>query len=472
LTRFQTNLKPYVRQEGIVAWDDTYIQGGDDWQAEINKALSLARVAVLLVSSDFVASDFIAREELPYILEQAKSEAVKIVPVAVRPSAWAVTPLRAKQFVNNPDNPLSTLAEPDRERELVRICKLVSSYLAERPRLISEEEMAHHSRSAEVGLTALYEAMDNPDVLSSVATSDAIFAAVTGQIKLLVYYKNLHDFLHTLQFQCYNYLLNLIRAAKKDPNDITVWDDVVNHELEFDAILQRLKERTRDSQQRQTMPWIDKLALDLEKLFDAVQENNTEKIDSAIKPVRRVLATEPSRINDKLAVAAEALQLSMLIDALKRVSSSLARASVRQSTLEKFEQGIGSLEQLHSGLNGLIDSHNEWQQIDGILRRIEGSLPTDLSDLQESWEDLRDSVVAQYAMSNDQWARLLGDATKKLDTVLEGSDPDVVRSSFMKFKTRASHRFYQTDLSLKELCDQLGRVAEPLGNVLGRIKNF
>ena len=59
LERLQVHLKPLVRAGDIDLWDDTQIRSGEDWKAKIDQALGSARFAVLLVSADFLASDFI-----------------------------------------------------------------------------------------------------------------------------------------------------------------------------------------------------------------------------------------------------------------------------------------------------------------------------------------------------------------------------------------------------------------------------
>src|SRR5262245_66456163 len=77
LERVQTHLKDLVRHGQVELWDDTRIQSGEQWQTSISNALNAACVAVLLISADFIASDFMAEEELPPLLAAAEQEGIK-----------------------------------------------------------------------------------------------------------------------------------------------------------------------------------------------------------------------------------------------------------------------------------------------------------------------------------------------------------------------------------------------------------
>ncbi|MEI6703934.1 MAG: toll/interleukin-1 receptor domain-containing protein, partial [Deltaproteobacteria bacterium] len=74
-------LDPLERKGLIEFWDDTKIQTGDDWKREIDRALAASRMAVLLVTQNFLKSTFISDEELPYLLAKHKNKEITLLPV-------------------------------------------------------------------------------------------------------------------------------------------------------------------------------------------------------------------------------------------------------------------------------------------------------------------------------------------------------------------------------------------------------
>lgn len=130
LARLQTVLAPLTRSGRIDAWDDRRIQAGDTWREEIAAALGRARVAVLLVSPDFLASDFIAKHELPVLLEAARQGGLRILWVPLRSSLVEHTELEAYQAVLEVKRPLAERPEREVEAALVAVARAIDAAYA------------------------------------------------------------------------------------------------------------------------------------------------------------------------------------------------------------------------------------------------------------------------------------------------------------------------------------------------------
>lgn len=126
LERLQVHLAPYVRGEKLVLWDDSKITSGTIWAKEVEDEISKARVAVLLVSADFLASDYVANVELPMILSRATHD-MTLLWVPISHSAVKSTPLWEFQAAYDPSRPLSTLEKPQQEEALADIASHVAA---------------------------------------------------------------------------------------------------------------------------------------------------------------------------------------------------------------------------------------------------------------------------------------------------------------------------------------------------------
>jgi internalin A len=127
LDQLLKHLKPYLRTGAVSAWSDRQIASGSRWFEEIQTALARTRVAVLLVSPGFLASDFIHEHEMGPFLKEAEAGGVRILWVQIRACAYEATPLaRLQAVVSPPDKPLAQM-KSERDAAWVRVCKEIKN---------------------------------------------------------------------------------------------------------------------------------------------------------------------------------------------------------------------------------------------------------------------------------------------------------------------------------------------------------
>lgn len=87
--RLVTQLGVLQAQGSLTIWEDRKIEGGDDWRPKIEQAINQAHIAVLLISANFLTSQFILGKEVPELLRRREKEDLRIMPLIVKPCAWS-----------------------------------------------------------------------------------------------------------------------------------------------------------------------------------------------------------------------------------------------------------------------------------------------------------------------------------------------------------------------------------------------
>nr|WP_315218423.1 toll/interleukin-1 receptor domain-containing protein [uncultured Flavobacterium sp.] len=130
LTDIQRHFKPFLNQ--IDFWDDTKIQPGQKWKNEIRNAINETKVAILLLSTDFLGSDFITSNELPPLLESAEKDGTVILIVILKPCLFEeFNELNQFQAMNPPNHPISKMDDNEKEELFVNLVRQTKRVLNE-----------------------------------------------------------------------------------------------------------------------------------------------------------------------------------------------------------------------------------------------------------------------------------------------------------------------------------------------------
>jgi hypothetical protein len=87
-----THLRDLVRTKSIDIWSEDRIRAESNWREEFTKVINQADAAILLVTADFLASEFISDQEVSAFLKRREEEGLSVFPVIARQCAWKGVP--------------------------------------------------------------------------------------------------------------------------------------------------------------------------------------------------------------------------------------------------------------------------------------------------------------------------------------------------------------------------------------------
>jgi hypothetical protein len=108
----EKHLSLLQRQGLIKIWYDRDISAGKEWEKEIDTNLNKAQIILLLVSPDFVASDYCYSIEMHRAMKLHERGEALVIPVILRPTDWEYTPFSKLQVLPKDYNGPSFLVHP------------------------------------------------------------------------------------------------------------------------------------------------------------------------------------------------------------------------------------------------------------------------------------------------------------------------------------------------------------------------
>jgi small GTP-binding protein len=321
---------------------------------------------------------------------------------------------------------------------------------------------------AQAGVQALVGLRYDPGIQTLLVTLRSHIEECRKSIDVLSYYMTLHDLLHTLQFQCYDYIRVLLSDAKNKSGDASIVDNLRDSSFTLTPIVDQLDSLAkRLSPARIDTDWIGGLSDSLHKLNLSLESGNLQDVETALRPISRELATRPPRIAVFMLDTVRRLHLNDIISTLAKLRESLVASRVTGEIWTNFDRWIGSLNTLEKNFALAMKELDAWQNIAQELRLIDASGGEDLSGLQSLWSDLRIMIeLACRDIRNDQTNRLLEDI-RRVDAAIVADDPNRIRQCFTRVRSHSRYEFAQVLLTLNELCEELGisiTALQALGN--------
>ncbi|MEA2204819.1 MAG: hypothetical protein QOE77_1595 [Blastocatellia bacterium] len=469
-----------ARQNQVCVWSDKDIPLGENWHALIQATLSAAKAAVLIVGPEFLRSDYIMKYELPVLLQKAHEEALPIVPIVVRFCTVGETvfnypdpqhgphqtSLTTFQLANPPDKPLNSMQQFEQDRVFLKVAQHLLGLVGSngvKPNVDAPESQVQAVNNALNLLRTLIR--ENAEVRDALRIFHTDFEATSAQVDLLSTYKDLHDLLHTLQFQC----CDLMAAELPHfPQDDDSRDRLISPEL----TLQQTIDAIREQQPRWTEVNIEtewllaQLEMSLAKLQESLVASDRGLLSRAVSILSRVLNRYPAQLNARLLEVARGLRLARLVSAMTDIPRRLGEVGVGETEAQQFVDGISGLAGLDVRLRELLYEHDHWQMADGEMRLLQVSSDDFFEDLRASWPGLTVLTKVLYHENPKPWAARFKADSERLDAAIAGTSISAVRECFRRYRRAAGIRFFEVDVELKRLCNELQQVGAPLDRLL------
>lgn len=114
---FQDSLAKHLaalRRVGLIElWYDQEILAGDRWAKKISENLEKADIVLLLVSANFIFSEYCYAVEMKRALELHEAQQATAIPIIIKPCDWTITPIGDLHALPAGAKPVSTWGQTD-----------------------------------------------------------------------------------------------------------------------------------------------------------------------------------------------------------------------------------------------------------------------------------------------------------------------------------------------------------------------
>ena len=127
--KLEKHLSSLKRSGRVVCWHDRDIRAGNTWNAEITNRLDTADIILLLISSDFLASDYCNTVEVKRALERHRRKEARVIPVILRPADWQSEEFASIQALPKDAKPV--IHWPNEDDALLNVAKEIKKVVTD-----------------------------------------------------------------------------------------------------------------------------------------------------------------------------------------------------------------------------------------------------------------------------------------------------------------------------------------------------
>lgn len=115
------------RSDKVETWNDREMEAGTRFDDDIKCHLDQDDIIILLISSDFIASDYCYNTEMKKAIERANNDECRVIPIIVRPCLWKETPIKDILALPKDGKPISKYE--DRDEAYLEIVSAVNNMI-------------------------------------------------------------------------------------------------------------------------------------------------------------------------------------------------------------------------------------------------------------------------------------------------------------------------------------------------------
>jgi hypothetical protein len=306
-----------------------------------------------------------------------------------------------------------------------------------------------------------------------------IFQEALAEFEVIADYKSMHDTLHQLQlvWTDITHLLDLL------PTHPVMRMTVMNYSPLLENTINKLNEiQAREAVEKSEKEWIDVLATAQKEFDTALNEENRAAIEADFHKIKNQVSTRLSLLNTNLKKAISLLQLKRLIKAMRELFLVLEGLDVPQLAsmqIEQYKKGVQEMSVLDEELTKLIIQHDEWQQMDSMLRtfgemlgenadpelRNAVSEATKLTYLNLILNIIETKIYPLLKAKPTKSSTKLTKAVEQLKAAIDKKDTDMAEDLFVTYRDQAWHYFFDLDAEMKAKCDELKKIGDKLRKV-------
>jgi hypothetical protein len=147
--KLEKHLSALRRENVIAGWHDRKIMPGTEWKDQIDKHIETAHVVLLLVSADFLNSDYCYDVELKRAIARHDAGEARVIPIILRPCDWLNTPFGKLQALPRDGKPVSDGVTQDHAfSEVARGIRRVVEEMSKSPSQgVESEETQKHDKT-------------------------------------------------------------------------------------------------------------------------------------------------------------------------------------------------------------------------------------------------------------------------------------------------------------------------------------